>query len=136
MQKLKEEIQELYQNYIIFKIKLNKESDSAKDKESLLNKMEGEQLENIYKDLMLKAGQLNFNLQQLVILIETYIKLEDNNLPAEIKEFYKEVRSSYNTTPLFVLDNEEIVSTDEDYLNSSRKELDNSQIIKMLSASN
>ena len=136
MQKLKEEIQDLYQNYIIFKIKLNKESDSAKDKESLLNKMEGEQLENIYKDLMLKAGQLNFNLQQLVILIETYIKLEDNNLPAEIKEFYKEVRSSYNTTPLFVLDNEEIVSTDEDYLNSARKELDNNQIIKMLSASN
>jgi len=136
MQKLKEEIQELYQNYIIFKIKLNKESDSAKDKESLLNKMKGEQLKNAYKDLMLKAGQLNFNLQQLVILIETYIKLEDNNLPAEIKEFYKEVRSSYNTTPLFVLDNEEIVSTDEDYLNSSRKELDNSQIIKMLSASN
>ena len=136
MQKLKEEIQELYQNYIIFKIKLNKESDSAKDKESLLNKMKGEQLKNAYKDLMLKAGQLNFNLQQLVILIETYIKLEDNNLPAEIKEFYKEVRSSYNTTPLFVLDNEEIVSTDEDYLNSSRKELDNSQIIKMLSAYN
>lgn len=136
MQKLKEEIQDLYQNYKIFKIKLNKESDSAKDKESLLNKMEGEQLENIYKDLMLKAGQLNFNLQQLVILIETYIKLEDNNLPVEIKEFYKEVRSSYNTTPLFVLDNEEIVSTDEDYLNSSRKELDNNQIIKMLSASN
>ena len=98
--------------------------------------MKGEQLKNAYKDLMLKAGQLNFNLQQLVILIETYIKLEDNNLPAEIKEFYKEVRSSYNTTPLFVLDNEEIVSTDEDYLNSSRKELDNSQIIKMLSASN
>lgn len=136
MQKLKEEIQDLYQNYKIFEIKLNKESDSAKDKKSLLNKMEGEQLKNAYKDLMLKAGQLNFNLQQLVILIETYIKLEDNNLPAEIKEFYKEVRSSYNTTPLFVLDNEEIVSTDEDYLNSARKELDNNQIIKMLSASN
>lgn len=136
MQKLKEEIQDLYQNYKIFEIKLNKESDSAKDKESLLNKMEEEQLKNAYKDLMLKAGQLNFNLQQLVILIETYIKLEDNNLPAEIKEFYKEVRSSYNTTPLFVLDNEEIVSTDEDYLNSARKELDNNQIIKMLSASN
>lgn len=136
MQKLKEEILNLYQDYKIFEKLLKKETESLKSREDIFNKLvtgdnidaDSEKLINFYKDNIIKVGQLHFNAQQLKQFIELYNKHSDD-LPKEVLEQYEIFRQKYNTKPIFILDNEKIVATDEDYLELARKEIKTENIL-------
>lgn len=141
MQQIKQEIENIYQDYKIFDIKVKKESEELKSKEDIFKKIvSGENLEdsaddlaNFYKDSILKNSQLRMIFEQLMFLIETYIKYNDD-LPDEIKDFYNQFLP-YKTKKLYTVENEEIVVVDEEVLNSARKQLDNNPLIKMIASS-
>lgn len=138
MTEIKQEIINLYQDYKILDSKVKKEAEELKSRENIFKKLfsgekiedDAEKLENFYKDSILKNGQLQVNFQQLIFLIKTYLKYSED-LPKEVLDFYKDF-SSFGSKPLFVLENEEVVVFDEDYLNSARKELDNHPLFKMI----
>lgn len=141
MQQIKQEIENIYQDYKIFDIKVKKESEELKSKEDVFKKIvSGENLEdsadelvNFYKDSILKNSQLRMIFEQLMFLIETYIKYNDD-LPDEIKDFYNQFLP-YKTKKLYTVENEEIVVVDEEVLDSARKQLDNNPLIKMIASS-
>lgn len=138
MTEIKQEIINLYQDYKILDSKVKKEAEELKSRENIFKKLfsgekiedDAEKLENFYKDSILKNGQLQVNFQQLIFLIKTYLKYSED-LPKEVLDFYKDF-SNFGSKPLFVLENEELVVFDEDYLNSARKELDNHPLFKMI----
>ena len=138
MTEIKQEIINLYQDYKILDSKVKKEAEELKSRENIFKKLfsgekiedDAEKLENFYKDSILKNGQLQVNFQQLLYLIKTYLKYSED-LPKEILDFYKNF-NYFDYKPLFILENEELVVFDEDYLNSARKELDNHPLFKMI----
>jgi hypothetical protein len=137
MENLKNKIAGLYSEYQEFE-KIVKEknrqiSEKGTSIQDLVKDKSPEEMENVllhvYVDTILYNKDLQILFFKLLTNIETYIEFSKEDLPAEILEFYNNMKT-WSPKRVFMIEKEDLVETETGTLEKARKEFLESDFFK------